>query len=138
MKKKQIFNYEYTATGEINLEKAWLFLCNVNFWKEWDEDIQEVILEGAFFRGNNGVMKMKNNQIIPFVIENVAVKESFAVSVRTDGFIAIFSHILAEDAITIKIVIEGLNKEYITQIGNKMIPSVIKSVNNLFALVKAN
>ena len=63
-----MFKYENMVSGNIDIKKLWELYSNVSRWKEWDNDVENVVLHGNFATGSNGIMSMKNGQSLPFLI----------------------------------------------------------------------
>jgi hypothetical protein len=102
-----MFNYEKTVSGNIDSKKLWELYSDVSRWKEWDTDVENVVLNGAFVPGSSGVMAMKNGQSLPFVIDSVDNEKEFTTSSCLGAITISFIHIITETTITHTVTIAG-------------------------------
>lgn len=84
-----------TYTSPSFIETIWLYYSQVEYWKEWDHDIEYVsIVDGQFQDGSRGELKLKGGPKASFLLNDVIPKKSFTVTSQLPGATMHFYHIL--------------------------------------------
>lgn len=72
-----MWTYIHEKECNIDLEKLWNYYSNVNLWKEWDEEVEKMELNGEFITGTTGKMFMTGQEPMPFTLTDVKIKKQF-------------------------------------------------------------
>ena len=72
-----MWTYIHEKGCNIDLEKVWNYYSDVNLWKQWDEEIEKMELNGNFVTGTTGVMSMTGQEPMPFTLTDVEIKKHF-------------------------------------------------------------
>lgn len=68
----------FSLETSANPEKIWDFYADINKWRFWEEDLENINLEGSFINGTKGVMKLKNMpEEIHFTLSSVIKNQEF-------------------------------------------------------------
>ena len=136
-----MFNFTFSVTGNIQLEKAWQLYSNVSEWSKWDSDIESIILEGDFVTDNAGIIKMKNGQTLPFTLKDVFELQSFTSVSHLEGITIEFGHFIQTDnnnnsTITHTVTISGGDEKQMEGMGKGITANIQKSMEQLLCLSK--
>lgn len=130
-----MFNYEKSVSGNIDGKKLWEFYSDVSRWEEWDADIENVILNGAFASGSSGVMNMKGGQALPFVIDSVDNEKEFTTISRLGEITVSFIHVITDTSITHAVTIIGGAEEQMDGMGKGITANLPVTMDKLLSLV---
>lgn len=130
-----MFKYENTVAGNIDVKKIWELYSDVSRWKEWDIDVENVVLDGAFVPGSHGVMSMKNGQSLPFTIDSIDVEKEFTTSSCLGAVTVSFIHIITETSITHTVTVVGGAKEQMEGMGRGITANLSASMDRLLSMV---
>ncbi len=75
-------NHHFSFTIAVNTTKAkvWHTLIDVQNWHQWDTELTEANLEGAFAEGAKGTMKPKKGPKLKFYISEFTPNQSYTVN----------------------------------------------------------
>ena len=132
-----MFQYEITVTGNIDSKKLWEFYSDVSRWREWDDDVENVTLDGDFIPGSQGVMTMKNGQALPFVIESVDIEKEFTTVSNLGEIKVSFIHIMTDTLMTHTVTISGGPEEQMDGMGKGITANLPGTMDKLFSMVKS-
>ncbi|CAM3582383.1 hypothetical protein DFO69_3376 [Bacillus subtilis] len=135
-----MWNYEYTAIADVDLEEIWNHYQETDTWNQWDAGIASVSLRGPFQNGTEGTLLQQGNTV-PFWLEQVEKHRSFSVMANmshTNVKIE-FSHVLQKQKeglhITHGIVLEGAEaKKWGEIIGHELSKDIPAAVSRLVHL----
>lgn len=71
-----IRTYEKTY-GDLNKERIWDILTDVNNWSQWHGDLDYCKLEGSFLVGNHFMLKPKGAPAVKIMLTNIVVGQEF-------------------------------------------------------------
>ena len=134
-----MFNFKNSVTGTASAEKVWGLYSQVSHWSKWDSDVESVSLEGDFIANNSGIIKMKNGQSLPFVLEEVGSPNSF-INVSSLGNITVrFGHFVKtnlDDSCTIThtVTIDGGEDIQMENMGKGITANIPASMTKLLLL----
>jgi hypothetical protein len=134
-----MFQYESTVKGKMDIGKVWALYSDVSRWSEWDSDMQNVVLDGAFAVGTTGTMFMKEMPPLPFRLDEVEKEKAF-VNTSTLGDVAVrFGHFITstesgEYTITHTVTITGSNEAQLQGIGHGIVAGIPAGMENLYRL----
>ena len=131
-----MFKYEKTVLGNIDSKKLWELYSDVSRWKEWDTEVENVLLNGEFVRGSNGVMEMKNGQSLPFVIDSVDTEKEFTTISCLGAITVSFFHTITETSITHIVTIEGGVEAQMDGMGKGITASLPSIMDRLLSMVQ--
>ncbi len=130
-----MYRYEKTVAGNINRKKLWECYADVSRWKDWDMDVEEVVLHGAFTDGTGGVLTMKNGQALPFTLEDVVDECAFTTRSRMGEISIALIHRISERSITHVVVVEGGSDAQTAGIGAGITAHLPATLERLLDLV---
>ena len=134
-----MFNFENSVTGMVSAEKVWGLYSQVTLWSKWDSDVESVSLDGDFVVNNSGIIKMKNGQALPFVLEDVISPNSF-INVSSLGNITVrFGHFIKTNddgscTITHTVTIDGGEDSQMENMGKGITANIPASMTKLLSL----
>ncbi|MGL5255353.1 MAG: hypothetical protein ACRC9L_10250 [Brevinema sp.] len=131
-----MYKYEKTVLGNVDRKKLWELYSNVSLWKEWDTDVENVVLNGEFARGICGIMKMKNGQSLPFTIDSVADEKEFTTVSHLGEITVSFIHLITETSITHVVTIDGGIDEQMDGMGKGITANLPATMDRLLAMVQ--
>lgn len=131
-----MFKYEKTVSGNIDSKKLWELYSDVSRWKEWDTEVENVLLNGEFVQGSNGVMGMKNGQSLPFVIDSVDTEKEFTTISCLGAITVSFFHTITETSITHIVTIEGGVEAQMDGMGKGITASLPSTMDRLLSMVQ--
>lgn len=131
-----MFKYEKTVSGNIDSKKLWELYSDVSRWKEWDTEVENVLLNGEFVQGSNGVMEMKNGQSLPFVIDSVDTEKEFTTISCLGAITVSFFHTITETSITHIVTIEGGVEAQMDGMGKGITASLPSTMDRLLSMVQ--
>lgn len=131
-----MFKYEKTVSGNIDSKKLWELYSDVSRWKEWDTEVENVLLNGEFVQGSNGVMEMKNGQSLPFVIDSVDTEKEFTTISCLGAITASFFHTITETSITHIVTIEGGVEAQMDGMGKGITASLPSTMDRLLSMAQ--
>jgi len=130
-----MFKYENMVSGNIDIKKLWELYSNVSRWKEWDNDVENVVLHGNFATGSNGIMSMKNGQSLPFVIDSIDTEMEFTTSSHLGKITISFGHVITESTITHTVIISGGADEQMEGMGRGITANLPNAMDKLLSMV---
>ncbi len=135
-----MWNYEYTAVAEVDLDKIWDNYQKTDTWNQWDAGIASASLKGPFQKGTEGTLLLQGNTV-PFWLEHVEKHRSFSVMANMphNNVKMEFSHVLQKQKeglrITHGIVLEGDEaKKWGEIIGTELSKDIPAAVSRLVHL----
>lgn len=131
-----MFKYEKTVSGNIDSKKLWELYSDVSRWKEWDTEVENVLLNGEFVQGSNGVMGMKNGQSLPFVIDSVDTEKEFTTISCLGAITVSFFHTITETSITHIVTIDGGVEAQMDGMGKGITASLPSTMDRLLSMVQ--
>ncbi len=134
-----MYNYENSVTGNVKAEQVWELYSTVARWSRWDIEVESVSLEGSFVTGSSGVMKMKNGQFLPFILEQVEIGTSFISTSKLGDIVLSFGHTLKYNndgscTITHTVKIDGGDKSEMEAMGRGITENIPESMKQLLFL----
>lgn len=134
-----MYNYENSVTGNVKVEKVWELYSTVSFWNRWDIEIESVSLEGDFVTGSSGMIKMKNGQFLPFILENVEIGKSFINTSKLGEITISFGHTIKYNddggcTITHNVIIDGGDESQMEIMGLEITDNITESMAQLLFL----
>ena len=130
-----MFKYEKTVSGNIDNKKLWELYSDVSRWKEWDIDVENVVLNGTFSSGSTGIMLMKNGQSLPFVIDSVTTEKEFTTSSCLGEITVSFIHVITATTITHTVTIVGGADAQMEGMGKGITANLPDTLNKLLSMV---
>lgn len=130
-----MFSFEHTVNGTVNQKELWKYYSDVSNWKIWDDSVQDVELQGAFEKGNVGVMHLKNSQSLPFEVDTVTLEKEFTTISCLGPIIVTFFHVATENSITHKVTISGGDEKQMEGMGKGITAGIPACMEKLLLLV---
>ena len=138
----KMWTYIHEKECDIDLEKLWNYYSNVNLWKEWDEEVEKVELNGEFVSGTTGCMFMTGMDPMNFILTNVESKKLFIdeTSIEPLKTKVIVGHFIEEKSngrfiLRHSVIIDGENADMLAQqIGESFTVDIPKSMEKLIKL----
>lgn len=69
--------YSFELQTDTAIEKIWPLYEDVNKWFKWEDDLEDISLQGEFINGSNGSMKLSGQPAMDFVLVSVSPGKSF-------------------------------------------------------------
>ncbi len=134
-----MFNYENSVTGNVKAEKVWELYSTVNYWSRWDIEIESVKLDSEFITGSSGMIKIKNGQFLPFILEKVETGKSFINTSKLGDITISFGHTIKSNddgscTITHNVVIDGGDESQMEIMGLEITENMSESMKQLLFL----
>lgn len=136
-----MFSYENSIRGGVNITKLWGLYSDVNYWHEWDLDIQKVKLEGEFATGTKGTLFINDLPPLPFTLDEVEQNNKFVVKSVIGEISVQFGHFIIDEGnseYTIKhtVTITGASEEQLKGMGQSIVANISDSMKKLLQLSK--
>lgn len=74
--------FSYTLQTSAPPEKVWAIWTDVANWSEWDTELSESSLDGAFGLGVVGKLKPKSGPVSPFRISQFDAEKSYTLTMK--------------------------------------------------------
>lgn len=126
-----MFEYEYTARGPVNVERAWALLSDVNRWPEWEPVVASVEFEGPFVQGAQGVKQLRHGQPLPFVIRTAEENRCMALESQRGPMLLLTEYRIAPDGITQRLTITGGNEVQRGHMSGKIVEHIPENMEHL-------
>lgn len=137
---RNVWSFEYQHPTTADPQAVWRLWSDVTAWPEWDVDLDEVTLEGAFAAGAQGSLKPKGMDAFPFTITRAEPDRGYSDETPLPGAVLRFEHDLVPagdaDGIVIRqrVTMDGpAANEYFDQLGGKIILDVPAALARLAA-----
>lgn len=135
-----MWNYEYTAIADADLEKIWNRYQETETWDQWDVGIASASLKGPFQNGTEGTLLLQGHTVL-FWLEHVEKHRSFSVMANMphNNVKMEFSHVLQKQKgglhITHGVVLDGAEAQKWGEIiGPELSKDIPAAVNRLVHL----
>lgn len=69
--------FSFELKTKTSAEKIWEFYSNVNRWFAWEDDLEDISLEGKFEQGSFGEMKLLGQPSMKFELVSVILNKEF-------------------------------------------------------------
>lgn len=69
--------YSFELQTDIAIEKIWPLYEDVTKWFKWEDDLEDISLNGEFINGSNGSMKLSGQPSMDFVLVSVNPGKGF-------------------------------------------------------------
>lgn len=91
---------EFSFKMKVNAskEKIWEYYADVEKWYAWEDDLEDISLNGDFEKGAIGVMKLAGMPPMEYTLTDVAVNEMFCDKTATPMGDVYFHHQIIEEA----------------------------------------
>lgn len=137
-----MWTYIHEKECNIDLEKLWDLYSNVENWKQWDEEIEKITLNGDFITGTKGVMYMEGQEPMNFILTDVEVKKHFIDEtiiepLNTSIIVGHYIEKKSNDRFLLRhsVIIKGDNADMVAeQIGESFTIDIPKSMEKLIKL----
>lgn len=77
-------------------QKIWECYANLDKWKVWEEDLENISLEGDFVTGTKGKMKLAGMPELDFTLSSVIEECEFIDTTSTPMGVITFGHFITE------------------------------------------
>jgi uncharacterized protein YndB with AHSA1/START domain len=137
-----MWSFEYRQETAAAPEAVWKLWSDPTGWTQWDEDIEEVTIDGAFEVGTGGALKPKDMEAVPFVLTRVDPGSGYSDESALPGAVLRFDHDLVREDGRLQIVQrvtmtgEAAN-EYFGQFGHGIVLDIPAALRKLAALAEA-
>ncbi len=90
-----MWNDEYNAIADANIEKIWSRYQETETWDQWDAGLASASLKGPFQKGTEGTLLLQG-KTVPFWLEHVEKHRSFSIMANMPHYNVKmeFSHVL--------------------------------------------
>ena len=137
-----MWSFEYRQETAAEPEAIWELWSNPPGWTRWDEDLEEVTLEGAFEVGTRGSLKPKEMDAVPFVLTRVDSGSGYSDESTLPGAVLRFDHdLVREDGrlqIVQRVTMTGdAANEFFGQFGQGIVLDVRGALQKLAALAES-
>ncbi|EHJ52835.1 SRPBCC family protein [Streptococcus macacae] len=90
------FSFELAINAK--KEDAWVYYCQVDQWFVWENDLEEISLDGDFTTGQRGKMKMEGMPELAFTLVEVRENQYFSDLTATPFGSILFEHEILESS----------------------------------------
>ena len=78
--KQSNHHFSFTIPVNTSAQNVWQTLIDVQNWHQWDTELINAQLEGAFVEGANGTMKPKTGPKLKFYISEIIPHKSYTIN----------------------------------------------------------
>ncbi|QKF92623.1 polyketide cyclase [Campylobacter sp. CCUG 57310] len=89
--------FSFTVRIDASKEKIWSFYLDTNKWFEWENNLENMALNGKFSTGSTGIMKLKEMPEIKFILTKVEPNKEFWNQSNTPFGTLCFGHEIFEN-----------------------------------------
>src|SRR5213593_3697558 len=137
-----MWSFEYRQDTSAEAEAVWRLWSDPPSWSRWDEDLEEVTLDGSFAVGSTGTLKPKGMDALAYELTRVEPGAGYSDETALPGAVLRFDHDLVQEDGGLKIVqrvtMEGpAANEYFGQLGTGIVLDVPEALRKLAALAEA-
>ncbi len=137
-----MWSFEYTQETSAEAEAVWRLWSDPPSWPRWDEDLEEVSLDGAFEFGSTGTLKPKGMDGFGFELTRVEVGVGYTDETALPGAVLRFDHDLVRDngrlQIVQRVTMEGpAANDYFGELGTGIVLDVPEALRKLAALAES-
>jgi len=131
-----MYSFEHSIEGNLNLKKVWALYSDVSRWKEWDNDVESVILQGEFVKGSAGIINLIDGKSMPFILDRVTIKSEFTTVSRLGALVVTFGHSFTSEYILHTVTIDGGEDKQMESMGKGISMNISASMERLIMLAK--
>lgn len=84
--------YTFEMYTTVLPEQIWTYYADVKKWFAWEDDLENITLEGAFTTGTTGEMTLNGQPPMPFTLTEVKVNQLFVDQTVIPGVGALYFH----------------------------------------------
>ena len=137
-----MWSFEYRHETSAQPEAVWRLWSDPPSWPKWDEDLDEVTLEGGFEVGSKGVLRPKGMDGFGFELTRVEPGVGYTDETPLPGAVLRFDHdLVPEDGrmrIVQRVTMDGPKaNEYFHNLGKEILLDVPGALAKLAALAEA-
>ncbi len=92
-----IMEFSYKMEVDATKEDIWGYYADIQKWYTWEEDLEDISLNGAFEKGTMGVMKLAGMPPIDYTLVKVERNRSFCDKAATPMGDVYFDHEILEE-----------------------------------------
>lgn len=137
-----MWTYIHEKECNIDLDRLWDLYSNLENWKQWDEEIEKITLNGEFISGSKGIMYMEGQDPMNFILTDVEIKkhfidETFIEPLNTSIIVGHYIDKINNDRFILRhsVIIKGDNADMVAeQIGESFTVDIPKSMEKLIKL----
>jgi hypothetical protein len=138
----EMWSFEYRQETSAEAEAVWRLWSDPPSWPRWDEDLEEVTLEGSFTVGSTGTLKPKGMDAFGYELTRVEPGVGYSDETALPGAVLRFDHDLVPDDGALQIVqrvtMEGpAANEYFSELGTGIVLDVPGALRKLASIAEA-
>lgn len=82
--------YSFEFKTKVSPERIWDFYANIENWYKWEDNLQDITLDGDFVTGNKGVMTLKGQPPMNYELTEMSEYQSFCDKASIPGLGSIY------------------------------------------------
>ena len=136
-----MWSFEFRHETSAQPAAIWKLWSNPAAWPRWDDDLEEVTLEGPFEVGTKGALTPKGMDAIPFELTRVALESGYTDESELPGAVLRFDHDLLAHGerfvIVQRVTMTGPSaNDYFADLGRDIVLDVPDALRKLAALAE--
>ncbi len=96
LNEKNMMEFSFSLEMNVSPEAVWRYYENLDLWPVWEEDLEEISLDGGFKTGSRGVMKLAGMPPLSYVLSSVIPRREFWDETETPLGRICFGHVIEE------------------------------------------